>query len=142
MILQKDLDMALNMMLHLGVVMMIFSKSIKRKAHSIHCLFSPTNGSFCSSMKEHCYRCLKSSHLPSLYFLLLIGNCLSPNDACRGGPFLSFSLTRTDGGLASDLTVKELYVCCSDLDYFWVNQMEGNEYPSNYSNMDAADCIQ
>ena len=49
--------------------------------------------------------------------------------------------TRTGDRFAPDLTVKELYVCYSDPDYLFPNQVEGNKYLSNYSNMEQLEML-
>ena len=49
--------------------------------------------------------------------------------------------TRTGDRFAKDLIVKEMYICCSESDYFWVNNAEGNSYISNYSNMEQLDTL-
>ena len=49
--------------------------------------------------------------------------------------------TRTGDKFAPDLTVKEMSVCCSDPDYFWVNVAEGDSYITNYSNMEQLDTL-
>ena len=49
--------------------------------------------------------------------------------------------TRTGEIFAPDLIIKEMYVCCSDPDYLWVNDVEGNEYMGNYPNMEQLETL-
>ena len=49
--------------------------------------------------------------------------------------------TRTGGRFPPDLTVKEMSICCSELDYFWVNNAEGNSYMTNYLNMEQLETL-
>ena len=144
--LQKDLDMALKRMIRVGGCDEDLFKKHDKEGTLPSLFIQPDHWNFLQQYE--------GALLPLVDFLTFAQSVfpvahweLFESQPCLERLSLPFFLTyanmstRTGDKFAPDLTVKEMSVCCSDPDYFWVNNAEGDSYITNYSNMEQLDTL-